>query len=38
VHQAQIVLDRLPPNSDFTDTTVLNREEWRMLLANMSKW
>jgi tetratricopeptide (TPR) repeat protein len=38
VHQAQIVLDRLPPTSDFASTTVLNREEWRMLLTNMSKW
>jgi tetratricopeptide (TPR) repeat protein len=38
VQQAQIALDRLPKNSDFTSTTVLNREEWRMLLANMSKW
>lgn len=38
VHQAQIVLDRLPANSDFASATVLNREEWRMLLANMSKW
>jgi tetratricopeptide (TPR) repeat protein len=38
VQQAQIALDRLPKNSDFSSTTVLNREEWRMLLANMSKW
>jgi tetratricopeptide (TPR) repeat protein len=38
VHQAQIVLDRLPANSDFSNTTILNREEWRLLLANMSKW
>jgi tetratricopeptide (TPR) repeat protein len=38
VRQAQIVLDRLPENSDFASTTVLSREEWRMLLANMSKW
>jgi tetratricopeptide (TPR) repeat protein len=38
VQQAQIALDRLSPNSDFASTTVLNREEWRMLLANMSKW
>jgi tetratricopeptide (TPR) repeat protein len=38
VKQAQIVLDRLPAESDFASTTVLNREEWRMLLANMSKW
>jgi tetratricopeptide (TPR) repeat protein len=38
VHQAQIVLERLSPNSDFASTTVHSREEWRTLLANMSKW
>jgi len=38
VHQAQIVLERLPANSDFASTTVLSREEWRMLLTSMSKW
>lgn len=38
VQQAQIALDRLPKNADFDSTTNLNREEWRMLLANMSKW
>jgi tetratricopeptide (TPR) repeat protein len=38
VKQAQIALDRLPKNSDFASTTILNRDEWRMLLANMSKW
>ncbi len=36
--QAQIVLDRLPPTSDFASTTVLNRDEWKMLLSSMSKW
>jgi tetratricopeptide (TPR) repeat protein len=38
VHQAQIVLDRLSPESDFASTTVHSREEWRTLLASMSKW
>lgn len=38
VQQAQIALDRLPANSDFASTTILNRDEWRTLLANMSKW
>lgn len=38
VHQAQIVLDRLPPTSDFASTTVHSREEWRTLLNSMSKW
>jgi hypothetical protein len=31
-------LDRLPSSSDFASTTILNRDEWKMLLANMSKW
>ncbi len=38
LQQAQIALDRLPKSSDFESTTILNRDEWRMLLANMSKW
>jgi tetratricopeptide (TPR) repeat protein len=38
VHQAQIALERLPAEAKFDNTTALNREEWRMLLANMSKW
>lgn len=38
VQQAQLALERLPADSDFASTTVLSREEWRMLLANMSKW
>jgi tetratricopeptide (TPR) repeat protein len=38
VKQAQIALDRFPANSDFASTTILNRDEWKMLLANMSKW
>jgi tetratricopeptide (TPR) repeat protein len=38
VRQAQIVLERLPANADFASTTVLSRQEWGMLLANMSKW
>ena len=38
VKQAQIALDRFPANSDFASTTILKRDEWRMLLANMSKW
>jgi tetratricopeptide (TPR) repeat protein len=38
VKQAQIALDRFPSNSDFASTTVLNRDEWKMLLGNMSKW
>jgi tetratricopeptide (TPR) repeat protein len=38
VQQAQLALDRLPANADFTSTTALNRDEWRLLLADMSKW
>ena len=38
VKQAQIALDRLPATSDFASTTILNRDEWRNLLTNMSKW
>ena len=38
VHQAQIALERLPADAEFANTTAMNREEWRMLLANMSKW
>jgi tetratricopeptide (TPR) repeat protein len=38
VQQAQLALERLPASADFTSTTALNREEWRLLLADMSKW
>ena len=38
IQQAQIALDRLPPDADFAGATTLNRDEWRMLLADMSKW
>jgi tetratricopeptide (TPR) repeat protein len=38
IRQAQIALERLPAKSDFASTTPLNRDEWGMLLANMTKW
>jgi tetratricopeptide (TPR) repeat protein len=38
VQQAQMALERLPEDADFTSTTALNRDEWRLLLADMSKW
>ena len=38
VEQAQIARDRLPPDADFTTATSFNREEWRTLLSDMSKW
>ena len=38
IRQAQIALDRLPAKSEFTNDTAFTRDEWRMLLADMSKW
>jgi tetratricopeptide (TPR) repeat protein len=38
VQQAQIALDGLPADADFSGATALNRDEWRLLLADMSKW
>jgi tetratricopeptide (TPR) repeat protein len=38
IRQAQIVLNRLPADADFASATALNREEWRMMLADMSTW
>jgi tetratricopeptide (TPR) repeat protein len=38
IQQAQIALDRLPPDADFAEATSLNRDEWRTLLADMSNW
>jgi tetratricopeptide (TPR) repeat protein len=38
IAQAQIALDRLPTDADFTTATALNRDEWRMLLTNMRRW
>jgi tetratricopeptide (TPR) repeat protein len=38
IKQAQIALEHLAPNADFASTTVLDREEWRLLLADMCKW
>jgi tetratricopeptide (TPR) repeat protein len=38
IEQAQIALDRLPASADFAGATALNREEWRMLLADMIRW
>ena len=38
IQQAQIALEGLPADADFASTTALNREEWRLLLADMSKW
>jgi tetratricopeptide (TPR) repeat protein len=38
IRQAQIALDRLPAKAEFTTDTAFTRDEWRMLLADMSKW
>jgi tetratricopeptide (TPR) repeat protein len=38
IQQAQIALDRLPRDADFVSATALNRDEWQLLLANMSTW
>lgn len=38
VQQAQIALEGLPADADFKGTTALNRDEWRLLLADMNKW
>jgi hypothetical protein len=38
IQQAQIALDRLPPEADFAEATSLNRDEWRTLLTDMSNW
>jgi tetratricopeptide (TPR) repeat protein len=38
IRQAQIALDGLPANADFSSTTALNRDEWRLLLADLGKW
>jgi TolA-binding protein len=38
VQQAQIAFDGLPADADFTTTTALDRDEWQLMLADMSKW
>lgn len=38
IQQAQLTLEQLPSTADFAATTAFSREEWRMLLKNMSQW
>lgn len=38
IRQAQIALERLPKDVDFTNDTAFTRDEWTELLADMSKW
>lgn len=38
IQQAQITLEQLAGAADFASTTALSREEWKVLLENMSQW
>jgi tetratricopeptide (TPR) repeat protein len=38
IQQAQMALDRLPAKADFASSTALSRDEWRMLLDDMTRW
>ncbi|QDU88241.1 Outer membrane protein assembly factor BamD [Pirellulimonas nuda] len=38
VKQAQELLERLPPETDFASSTNLKQDEWRMLLDEMGRW
>ncbi|MGD9632081.1 MAG: tetratricopeptide repeat protein [Pirellulales bacterium] len=38
IQQAQITLQQLPGEANFASTTALSREEWEVLLNNMSQW
>lgn len=38
IEQAQLTLKQLPSDADFAATTAFSREEWRMLLGNLSQW
>jgi len=38
IQQAQIALDRMPGNADFASATCFSREEWQLLLNDMSRW
>lgn len=36
--QAKMVLERLPKDADFLASTNFNRQQWELLLSQMSKW
>lgn len=36
--QAKMVLDKLPPEANFLASTNFNRQQWSLLLEEMSKW
>ncbi len=38
IAQARLALDRLSSDADFASTTNFNREQWRLMLEDMSKW
>lgn len=38
IDQARLTLEQLPRDADFLATTNFSREEWRLLLADMSQW
>ena len=38
IEQAKLVLQRLPADTDFKLTTNFNRQQWQLLLNEMSKW
>ena len=38
VEQARLTLEQLPNNAEFLATTAFTRDEWRLLLNDMSKW
>jgi hypothetical protein len=33
-----MVLERLPKDADFLTSTNFNRQQWELLLSQMSKW
>ena len=38
IEQAQLTLEHLPNDAEFTATTAFNRDEWRLLLSTMKQW
>ncbi len=38
IEQAKLVLQRLPPETNFKIATNFNRQQWQLLLDEMSKW
>jgi tetratricopeptide (TPR) repeat protein len=38
IKQAQLTLEQMPGDADFAATTAFSRQEWQMLLNNMSQW